>query len=67
MPITIDPEILGGAPVFTGTRVPVRAMWEYLEGGDSLDVFLDHFLTVSRELATRVSSSKFFGGQICLN
>ena len=46
-----DPEILGGTPVFVGTRVPVQAMIDYLEGGHSLEEFLDDFPTVSRELA----------------
>ena len=46
-----DAEILGGIPVFAGTRVPVRILFEYLEGGDSLDVFLDQFPSVSREQA----------------
>jgi uncharacterized protein (DUF433 family) len=53
-PINIDPEIMGGAPVFRGTRVPVRALWDYLESGDPLDLFLDHFPTVSRESAIAV-------------
>ncbi len=46
-----DPEILGGTPVFAGTRVPARILFEYLEAGDSLDVFLDQFPSVSREQA----------------
>ena len=46
-----DPEILGGTPVFVGTRVPVRILLEYLSAGDSLETFLDHFPTVSREQA----------------
>lgn len=46
-----DPAILGGTPVFRGTRVPVKALMEYLEAGDSLDTFLDHFPSVSREQA----------------
>lgn len=46
-----DPEILGGTPVFVGTRVPVKALWDYIEGGDSLQTFLDHFPTVTREQA----------------
>ena len=46
-----DPEILGGIPVFVGTRVPVRNLIDYLEGGDSLDEFLDNFPSVSREQA----------------
>lgn len=46
-----DPEILGGTPVFVGTRVPVQALIDYLEGGHSIEEFLDDFPTVSRELA----------------
>jgi uncharacterized protein (DUF433 family) len=46
-----DPEILSGIPVFVGTRVPVRTLFDYLAGGDSLDVFLDDFPTVSRQQA----------------
>ena len=44
-----DPDILGGTPVFVGTRVPVRTMLDYLAAGDSLEVFLDHFPTVTRK------------------
>jgi uncharacterized protein (DUF433 family) len=46
-----SPEILGGAPVFTGTRVPVRNLIDYLEAGDSLDEFLKAFPSVTREQA----------------
>jgi len=46
-----DPEILGGTPVFRGTRVPFQALLDYIEGGDTLDDFLDDFPTVSREAA----------------
>jgi uncharacterized protein (DUF433 family) len=49
--ITRDPEILGGAPVFRGTRVPFQALLDYLEGGQMLDEFLDDFPTVTREAA----------------
>jgi len=49
--ITKDPEILGGTPVFRGTRVPFQALLDYLEGGQTLDEFLDDFATVSREAA----------------
>ena len=49
--IHCDPEILGGTPVFYGTRVPIRSLFDYLSGGDSLEVFLDYFPTVSREQA----------------
>jgi len=46
-----DPEILGGTPVFVGTRVPVKNLLDYLEKGRALDVFLDDFPTVTREQA----------------
>ena len=46
-----DPEILGGTPVFFGTRVPLQALIDYIEGGHPLQAFLDDFPTVSRELA----------------
>lgn len=46
-----DPDILGGTPVFVGTRVPVQALIDFIEGGHSLEAFLDSFPTVSRELA----------------
>ena len=46
-----DPEILSGTPVFTGTRVPVQHLLDYIEGGDTLDDFLEGFPTVSREQA----------------
>jgi uncharacterized protein (DUF433 family) len=46
-----DPEILGGTPVFVGTRVPFQTLLDYLEGGDTLDEFLDDFPTVTREKA----------------
>jgi len=46
-----DPEILGGTPVFVGTRVPLRNLFDYLEQGHSLDQFLDAFPSVSREQA----------------
>lgn len=49
-----DLEVLGGTPVFIGTRVPVRIIFEHLEAGDSLEIFLEDFPSVSRELAIRV-------------
>jgi uncharacterized protein (DUF433 family) len=49
-----DPDVLGGTPVFAGTRVPVSTLWEYLSAGDSVDVFLDHFPSVTREQALAV-------------
>lgn len=49
--IVRDFEILGGEPVFRGTRVPFKVLIEYLEGGDTLDQFLEEYPSVSRELA----------------
>ncbi len=46
-----DPDILGGTPVFVGTRVPVKNLFDYLEAGDSLDEFLMSFPSVTREQA----------------
>ena len=52
--VTVDPEILGGTPVFTGTRVPVNTLFEYLEDDYSLEEFLECFPTVTRAMACRV-------------
>jgi uncharacterized protein (DUF433 family) len=49
--VTSSPEILSGAPVFAGTRVPVQALVDYLEGGETIDGFLEGFPTVKREQA----------------
>ncbi len=49
--ITIDPDIMGGQPVFIGTRVPVESLFDHLEDGVSLDEFLDDFPTVSKNQA----------------
>jgi uncharacterized protein (DUF433 family) len=49
--IVRNPEILGGTAVFRGTRVPFQTLLDYLEGGDTLDEFLDDFPTVTREAA----------------
>jgi uncharacterized protein (DUF433 family) len=46
-----DPEILGGTPVFVGTRVPMQSLFDYLEGGESLDEFLRQFPSVRRDQA----------------
>ena len=54
LPISIDPEILSGAPVFSGTRVPVDALLSNLEAGLTLDDFLENFPTVTREQALKV-------------
>jgi uncharacterized protein (DUF433 family) len=47
--VSRNPEIMGGAPVFGGTRVPVQTLLDYLEAGDSIDEFLEGFPSVSRE------------------
>ena len=52
--VKIDPEIMSGEPCFAGTRVPVRSLLDYLEGGDSLDEFLEDFPTVARDQAVAV-------------
>jgi uncharacterized protein (DUF433 family) len=52
--ITVDPEILGGVPVFKGTRVPIKTLFEYLENDYSLEEFLECFPSVTRDLARRV-------------
>lgn len=65
--INIDPDILGGTPVFRGTRVPIESLFDHLEGGVSIDEFLLDFPTVTREQAIEVlemagevlTSSKF--------
>ena len=49
-----NPNVLGGTPVFVGTRVPVQTLLDYLEGGESLDTFLDHFPSVRREQVVAV-------------
>jgi uncharacterized protein (DUF433 family) len=52
--IVKDPQVLGGTPVFRGTRVPFQALLDYLEGGQTLDEFLDDFPTVTRTNAVAV-------------
>ena len=52
--INIDPEILGGTPVFYGTRVPIKNLFDYLESGETIDYFLDDFEGVQREQVLKV-------------
>ena len=52
--INIDPEILGGTPVFFGTRVPIKNLFDYLETGDSIDTFLEDFESVRKEQVLKV-------------
>lgn len=47
--INVDPEILGGTPVFDGTRVPIKNLFDYLETGETIEIFLDDFESVKRE------------------
>jgi uncharacterized protein (DUF433 family) len=49
--ISCNPEVMGGTPVFAGTRVPVQTLLDYLEAGDTIDEFLEGFPSVSREHA----------------
>ena len=52
--ITIDAEIHSGTPVFSGTRVPIKTLFDHLEAGDSLEVFLEDFPSVTRQHAVAV-------------
>ncbi len=52
--INIDLEILGGTPVFFGTRVPIKNLFDYLETGESIDTFLEHFEGVKKEQVIKV-------------
>lgn len=52
--ISIDPETLGGSPVFSGTRVPIDILFDHLETGSTIDEFLDDFPSVTRDHAVRV-------------
>jgi uncharacterized protein (DUF433 family) len=54
LPIHSDPEILGGTPVFVGTRVPVQTLLDYLGAGDPLDEFLEDFPSVTRDQTVAV-------------
>jgi uncharacterized protein (DUF433 family) len=47
--VSVDPAVMGGTPVFAGTRVPVRTLLDYLEGGETIDDFLEGFPTVTRQ------------------
>ena len=53
-PINIDPETMGGTPVFTGTRVPVQSLFDYIETGETLDEFLENFPSVNKKIAIQV-------------
>ena len=61
--ITVDPEIVSGTPVFRGTRVPIKNLFDHLGAGDSIDAFLDSFPSVSREQA--LALLKLAGSVLC--
>ncbi|UOB16481.1 DUF433 domain-containing protein [Abyssalbus ytuae] len=52
--ITVSPDILGGTPVFKNTRVPIKILFDYLQGGDSIKEFLDNYPTVKQSFAKKV-------------
>lgn len=52
--INIDPKIMGGTPVFSGTRVPIQALFDYIETGETLEEFLENFPSVTRKQAVEV-------------
>jgi uncharacterized protein (DUF433 family) len=54
--ITISPDVLGGTPVFFNTRVPIKNLFDYIKGGESLEVFLEDFPVVTREQVLNVLS-----------
>ena len=56
--INIDPDILGGTPVFYGTRVPIKNLFDYLESGDSIEIFLDDFDGVTKSQVIKVLETK---------
>lgn len=52
--INIDPETMGGTPVFSGTRVPIQSLFDYIETGETIDEFLENFPTVAKEHAVQL-------------
>lgn len=67
--INIDPDILGGTPVFTGTRVPIQTLFDYIETGETIEEFLENFPTVKKEQAIEVikTASEFITNKRLLN
>ncbi len=67
--VTIDKDILGGTPVFTGTRVPVKNLFDYLETGENVDDFLQDFESVKKEQVLKVleMSEKLFVNNLMVN
>lgn len=62
LPITVDPDIVSGTPVFRGTRVPVQTLFDYIADGNTLDEFLDNFPTVARADALMVLENMWMFG-----
>lgn len=62
LPITVDPNIVSGTPVFRGTRVPVQTLFDYIADGNTLDEFLDNFPTVARADALMVLENRWMFG-----
>jgi uncharacterized protein (DUF433 family) len=52
--ISVDPETMGGTPCFAGTRIPIKHLWDYVEGGGTIEEFMDDFEGVPRDLCTQV-------------
>ena len=52
--VTVSPDILGGTPVFKNTRVPIKILFDYLQGGDTIQEFLDNYPTVEKTFAQKV-------------
>lgn len=67
--VNIDPETMGGTPVFTGTRVPIQALFDYIETGETLEEFLENFPSVTRQHAIEVleMASKTLSNEKVLN
>jgi uncharacterized protein (DUF433 family) len=56
--VSIDPEVMSGMPVFAGTRVPIKSLFDYIEGGEDLSEFLDDFPSITMEAALAVLEMK---------
>lgn len=52
--VSVDPEVMSGTPVFAGTRVPIKNLFDYIEGGEGLDEFLDDFPSITKDAAIAV-------------
>lgn len=57
--VNIDPQILGGTPVFSGTRVPIQTLFDYLGGGDTMEEFIDDYPSVTKDQSVEVLEMAF--------